>query len=493
MENQETRYLYGAAVQGIQAFVFSTNELKDIVGASELVDSICKECFQEFSSGGEIIVSAAGNIKCVFKKEEDCKKAVREFPRKVMIAAPGITISQAVVKMTPGQRYGDVADLLETKLRAQRNRPYRSMTAGLMGMERAPKTGLPAYAIDKGTAIDLATWKKRAYSRRTDLFFKFFGNKVPLDAVAWNFEDMTRQNAWIAVIHADGNSLGEVVANVGKDEKMMAEFSHDLERATSLSANQAYQDLAEKCDIKGEKEIIPVRPIVLGGDDLTIVCRGDLALPFTESFIRHFEENTKPVMEKLKDRTQLLHLTACAGIAFIKSSYPFYYGYRLAELLCSRAKQDTKKNGIAPAPSCVMFHKVQSSFVEEYDEIALKELTPCKGHSYEYGPYYLREMPGRWTIEKLTGSVKNLEGKEGNAIKADIRQWLTFMADTPLKAKKKRDRVMKISPQQSKEIFKTATDYDTRNGIYVYPAYDILSLHSISMTINHRNTLNESK
>lgn len=34
-----TKYLYGASVQGIQQFIFQTNELKDIVGASELVSS----------------------------------------------------------------------------------------------------------------------------------------------------------------------------------------------------------------------------------------------------------------------------------------------------------------------------------------------------------------------------------------------------------------------------------------------------------------------
>ena len=34
------KYLYGAAVQGIQNFIFQTNELKDIAGASELVEKL---------------------------------------------------------------------------------------------------------------------------------------------------------------------------------------------------------------------------------------------------------------------------------------------------------------------------------------------------------------------------------------------------------------------------------------------------------------------
>lgn len=34
------RYLYGASVQGIQSFIFATNRLREIVGASDLVEEI---------------------------------------------------------------------------------------------------------------------------------------------------------------------------------------------------------------------------------------------------------------------------------------------------------------------------------------------------------------------------------------------------------------------------------------------------------------------
>ena len=94
-----SRYLYGAAVQGIQDFIFKTNELKHIIGASELVEQICTKAFDEYAKPGESVVRAAGNIKVIFDNEEDCRNAVREFPKKVMTMAPGITISQAVVPL----------------------------------------------------------------------------------------------------------------------------------------------------------------------------------------------------------------------------------------------------------------------------------------------------------------------------------------------------------------------------------------------------------
>ena len=48
-----SKYLYGAAVQGIQGFIFKTNELRHIVGASELVEQICTSAFDEFARNGE--------------------------------------------------------------------------------------------------------------------------------------------------------------------------------------------------------------------------------------------------------------------------------------------------------------------------------------------------------------------------------------------------------------------------------------------------------
>lgn len=483
MENQMTRYLYGAAVQGIQAFIFSTNELKDIVGASELVDSICKDCFQEFGTKGKKIVSAAGNVKCIFYNEEDCKKAVKFYPKKVMTMAPGITISQAVVKINPGEKYEDAANKLEIRLRAQRNKPCNSMTIGLMGMERAPKTGLPAYMSDHGKLVDFATFQKREYNKKTVLFHKFFDKGVSMDMVPWNFEDITRQNSWIAIIHADGNGLGEVVSCIGKDENLMAFFSKQLEEATSKAATQAYLEMINDKNYICSKDIIPFRPIVLSGDDLTVVCRADLAIDFTKSYLSHFEENTKSFMVELKDEVTMSCLTVCAGIAFIKASYPFYYGYDLAESLCSRAKKDAQRE-----KSCLLFHKVQSCFVEEFEEIIKKELTPSENHSYEFGPYYLKRKAERWTIDELMKNVKELNKEENNSAKTAIRQWLTAMADSPLKAKKKKERVLKVSDKSNKEIFQIATDATNRSGQKVYPAYNLLSLHSIFMRIKKKET-----
>jgi len=503
-----SKYLYGASVQGIQAFIFQTNELKDIVGASELVQEICTDKFMEIPFEDKkkvkdgIVVQAAGNIKCIFENKEDCMKAVLTFPKMVMEAAPSITISQAVVKMEGRfESFDKAVDELEKRLRTQRNRPTASQTLGMMGIERSRKTGLPAVEWDGNDAIDIGTHKKRERYQILSLCEKSFGkNETASRDVAYDIGDMTWRNDWIAIVHADGNGLGEVVREIGSNAERLKEFSNKLDEATKSAAQAAFQAIKKKYyDDESERpwgsKRIPLRPAVLSGDDMTIICRADLALDYTKEFIRNFETATAEMGYPL---------TACAGIAFIKSSYPFYYGYKLAEALCDQAKKDSKSEEMRQANdqkilSSIMFHKVQSSFVKEYSDIVKKELmTEDRKVFFDFGPYYLNadaKLQDRWSVERLEQSVERLSSEEGNAVKSAVRRWLTAMANNRSLADQMKKRSQNIISQENlrKEYNALTTgvqlnrkprvDNDADN-VETYPAYDVLSLQ----TINNQET-----
>lgn len=492
----ETKYLYGASVQGIQGFIFQTNDLKDIVGASELVEQICTNMFDEFMGSGQIVVKAAGNIKCIFEDKAECEKAVRYFPKKVMEAAPGVTISQAVVPMkNKKEDFEKAVEELERLLHVQRNKPLRNITYGGMAVMRSRTTGLPAVDVEEtkdGTVFfDEGTLAKRRFSnpQHTDnttmkLAEKSFGIKgLYTGSVAFDIEKITDKNDWIAVIHADGNGLGQIVAQKNKDPHGLQIFSDSLDIATKKSAQQAFADIIKAEDYNPTGKVIPFRPVVLGGDDMTVICRASLAMRYVVSYIKHFEDNTKKMVGQM--------LTACAGIAYIKSSYPFHYGYRLAEALCEEAKKDAKKpehlnNGLAP--SCIMFHKIQGSYIGSFSQIEQNELTIKNRHdegkySLEFGPYYLNKMEDRWTVSDLRNNTAKLVGEDGNAAKSDIRQWLTLMNDAIAHAEQKEKRVNAISSGAVRGIFNIATNHEQRGDTYVYPAYDMLQLLTVETQI----------
>lgn len=317
----------------------------------------------------------------------------------------------------------------------------------------------------------MKSWKKKKVNKT--LFQIFTGEEdVKYRDMGLEIKDLTGENDWIAIIHADGNSLGEVVKALGsEDGEKLCEFSKNLDEATRQAAQEAYKEIKNEYEGKIDFKKHPIRPIVLGGDDLTVICRGDIAIDFVKTYICQFESETENLLSR--------KLTACAGIAFIKSSYPFSFGYELAETLCGLAKKDAKsdviKKGIEEmVPSCLMFHKVQSSFVEDYEAIKQKELTLKDGSSLCYGPYYLTPQEGRWTIEKLCKTAADFAMEKNNSVKTSVREWLTKMHEDTEAAKQYSERVKAISGKS--ELYECATTESARKS---YPAYDILSLVTI--------------
>ena len=521
-------YLYGAAVQGIQNFIFQTNELKDIVGASELVEAVCTSAFDEFGSDpSKSIVRAAGNIKYDFDDEEQCKKAVLEFPKKVQGMAPGITISQAVVEYEPkepqsqtqvqgisqavekydqkAEQFSNIVKQLGSFLRIQRNCPARSNVHGLIGTRRSRKTGLPAVAIQYNDYLDEPTFKKKERAEEATYnvcekafgvnFVRKYNKKIP-----FNIGEITKRNNWIAIVHADGNGFGKIFQKVGHDKEKLSVFSKRVDELTQNAARMAFADIKGAIDeeLNTPQCFIPIRPVVLNGDDLTVIIRGDLALPYANAFLKNFEKVTADELQSEFGGG----LTACAGVAFIKSSYPFYYGYALAEDLCARAKNKAKKLNEDLAPSCLMFHKVQDSFVENYEKIIERELTPSVGLSFEFGPYFIEidKQTGYWTVKDLLDSQKKLTGEEGNIIKSHLRKWieLLYVPQEDI-TNRNNDEVGNGLAEQylnrfksllsdkslsfSEELTTGRRDMRVRNHIEktikTYPTYDVLALHSI--------------
>jgi len=537
-----TKYLYGAAVQGIQSFIFQTNKLKEIAGASELVERICKDLFKKtFEDAGagtlkkeNTILTAAGNIKYLFENDETTQMeyVVKHFPKEVMTFAPGITISQALVEVKD-ELNKDHIDDLERNLRSQRNRVVRPSDLGFLAAVRSRRTGLPAVTIDeKGGEKDYrdeGTHKKvtiiekeQKKEERGRLANTFFGKDYPHE-LSLDFEKMAKTRSsnysWLAIIHADGNNMGLMLQNLADEMKKegkynkdaFRDFSRKIQKSTEEAASEAFSALSDDMD----KEIVhynenlekkngfpynvPFRPIVIGGDDVTIVCRADFALEYTANFLRLFEEKTKENLESLGYDSLKNGITACAGIAYVKYSFPFHFGYELAEELCSEAKKVAKKvakkMNTDRSPACVLFHKIQDSFVVDYKTIKEKELSTDEGVRFDYGPYFLHkeEADGFFTIEQLTDKVnvfkekEKKESKEGSALKSHLRQWLTDLHNNPELAEQKIKRMLTTINQSKlsktgltnpENLFDLRKDGD--ENLKFTPVFDWLTIHSIN-------------
>lgn len=504
------KYLYGAAVQGIQSFIFQTNKLQEIVGASELVEEICTNKFWEVAGINEddpnIILNAAGNIKYIFDDEQRCRDFVRKFPKEVMEMAPGITISQAVVSYQE-EELNESLQELENKLREQRNRIPIPFEAGFMGTERSRRTGGVAFEKNflskEDEIIDEATWKKLNKRNSRKLFENISGLKdFRTEELLFNTDDL--KGSWMAVIHADGNGLGTIIQNMNgalkdkNDEEVKRAFK-TFSNAIDISTKKAAQNVFKEMGIQKEGKAFPIRPIILGGDDITIIIRADLALDFAQKFLEEFETQTEKEFSFLKNQYQIdgfeKGITACAGIAFVKKSYPFHYAVDLAEKLCGDAKNFVKgktdeyenhhpgMNDLIPK-SALEFFKVQDSFIESSLSNMKKRVADANGYDFNYGPYLIHSEKGFADVNEIFEKLKVVKEHgekhdkgESNGI-SKLRQWVTEVYKDKTTAEFFLERMKSVNTKFYNEMkIDDERTEDKRSGKQKSIIYDVIQLN----------------
>lgn len=407
-------HLYGFTVQGIQSYIFQTNNLREIIGASEIVEAVCTTWFSDFCKKngikGESIQQAAGNIK-FFAEEKDAESIFKDFGDCVRQNAPGLPFSQAVVKDLD-------FDALDSALSAQRNIPLQDFDIGHMARQMAKSTGDMAVSMDsiknenylkKRNSIDRTNLAKFNKSSIADESLREKAGILNRKALVDDFEEMASEgkHSWLALIHIDGNGMGNHIGDlikIYKDDSVaraiaIREFAENISKSTNEAFKKAYEEIFGQF---GEDKI-PFRPLILGGDDVTLILRAEFAIPFIQVFLNEYEiESEKNTGRKF---------TACAGIAFVKAKFPFHYTTELAEELCKAAKESCNRQ-----KSGFVFHKVLDSFISNYEELVDRELTLPDSTKISKGFYGINDIP------ELLEKTQKLKAEKG--LKNAMRQWL---------------------------------------------------------------------
>jgi hypothetical protein len=141
----------------------------------------------------------------------------------------------------------------------------------------------------------------------------------------------------------------------------------------SFLENQEKKAIRRGKPLTDDEKKLPIVPLVLGGDDLTIICNGVYAIKFTKDFLLEFERQAKTH----KDINKITELGICAGIAIIKPHFPFHQAYKLAEQLLQSAK---KTKSISTSLSAFDYHILYDSSGTTLEEI--REKTPFVARPY---------------------------------------------------------------------------------------------------------------
>jgi hypothetical protein len=535
---QFVTYSYLFEAKSIQSYIFATNKLKEIIGGSELIEQLTsdngllKQTLQSLrlEEGKDIKLSRCGGAAFyAFGAKEPIEKLANLWPLVFRQYAPDMEFIHAKAK---GENPVVAFKTAHDTLMADRNRPKVKLPQAGVYTLRFGRTGEPVTQVVRigkdVERVDQITAKKREFANSEALIKRVqkdsTRNQWPVNLTPENDDDKDfpfKDNRLIGLIHADGNGFGqllmdlkEVVDDKSNDAindknyiKVFRAISEAIKAATEAAAEQAVTQTLTLED----RGLYPARPIVLGGDDLTMIVRTDLALPFTQAFLKAFEQESQNQFNKLREAHPDLNkilpekLTACAGIVYAKSSQPFSALHDLAEGLCKHAKKIAKKDENLldgkQVPSSLSFYRVTSTLLDNFDDVLKRELTADK-ITLSRGCYTLEShkyLPNLTDLLKLQkfleqseisrGALRQITGllhQSAEQAQSRYRRWKEVMIERDEKEKKNNWKTfdeLRIKLSHFPEKEKTGTDFNIEHKQAV-PFEDVLSLSAVGNNIN---------
>lgn len=415
-----------------QRFIFSSTRLKENVGASfqiTLLDSWVEESVTKLNLSVQWVSRSSGRLLLVLDCDSSARKLIGEVTRRAHAEAPEMDVSGVFVHMVSSYLSGDdlrAADHVAYQYALNRS-PALSRFAQIPFLLWANDSSLPAAPsyLDGGeaaapsSALDgrALSLPARVKVRQANLARDHFLNLARVQRLLYDEDEKLARDptkleellqtaseggvgvpSKVAVIHIDGNGVGgvmrrldEVLSERGggalKGELEVAEGDSDalrvfvlkiserLDAAVKLAFRSAWERVAKLArkdaeDSNRRYTAIPVVPVILGGDDVTVITSGDYALPFAAAYLRYYEEATgnDPILRYLTPPKgqDTGPMTAAAGVAIVKRNFPFHIGYELAEKLVNRAKKVGKT--AQPPCSTLDYHVLFDTTVLDPDE-----------------------------------------------------------------------------------------------------------------------------
>ena len=373
--------------RSIQRYIFSGNRLRTNVGASYivdriffdvLIDGVLKKIFpdENFSAVEDawnpandlaapwekmraccVAYVGGGNALVLFDSSAEDRRVevVKKFTRKLLVERPGLKVGAALgeLQLVDGELKG--IDELYIAIKENQNKIFPAVNVPYTGLTLSCEINGEAanFCRREGGELRFISQETAVKSNFADAANVDLRNRFDEIFALKNFEQMnfefpseidklgqTEGENYFAIVHVDGNNMGlKFQACNGLTERR--KLSREIRRKTEGS----FAELLRKIFLmktsggfdkilKLGKDNLPIRPLIIGGDDVTFLCPANVAILFTKTLVELFEHLTEKISR---------HMDACAGIAILPTKYPFFRGYKLAEQLCDSAKKAMRK------------------------------------------------------------------------------------------------------------------------------------------------------
>jgi len=400
-------------VKGIQSFIFAVPRLKYIVGGSILIDEFdrvtiprlaCDEANRLFSGGGKGVFTCKSQM------------VAQGIKTKILAAAHDVGLSVAI---------GESDDYSEAAQCADRFYPFMPSENELDGHPCSASGLYPVVATPQsdGThpVIQKRIFQKRNLIRRqlenrllTDFNIPQVTTQAQNGLVEF-FHDISDENdegrralgalggrhRW-AIICMDGNDIGSQFRHFNStnpSETEMQEWvramSESLDKCSLHASSQACQEVirqwasdqrrVENATTSDGTVILPIRPVVVGGDDIVVLCHAGYAIDFVKEACRAFSEESIRQGESHPNLWSATggRLTISAGVLFCPIPLPLHMAIPYTESLLGSAKGEGRKHAQDghPSPACIDFEVITETMLDTVADRRNRELRFIDGDS----------------------------------------------------------------------------------------------------------------
>lgn len=440
-------------IRSKQAYIFRTNAIREITGASALIRDAWDMLIDEAEALGISAVRAedgdvfslthafdggvsmvelfrgGGNTTILYRDMDCCRLVNAAFTRRLLDDCPGMIPLCVAVEAT-GDYRADYSRLMVAVVKAKNRMNYGGDVTMLPFSLMDRKTFQPITAVvsrlGKPQEVTAEALAKRAKADRDPR--------------------ITRENRWLddliddnddrrllAVVHADGNNMGvKIQAYLGNESDYdvcvpkMRCFTRETARAfTGEETGCPKAEMDTFARARGWR----VRWIVNDGDDATFVCDAHSALELTECYLRAVSMQRPEALTDAEGRP--FQFSSCAGICIFHSHYPFAMAYEMAEAACDSAKGPVHRE--QPVDEAWLdFHYIHSGLNGSLS--ALRERHMTTGLMARPWGVVSADESGPFTLHRLFATVDIL--KEAGVSRTRIKTLGGTVENDPALAKK---------------------------------------------------------
>lgn len=400
-------------VKGIQSFVFAVPRLKYIVGGSVIIDQFDRETIPQLAMDGATCLFSGGG-KGVFGCEDAA--ATNSIKDHIINAAHTVGLSVAI---------GVSTDYSEAARCADQFYPYMPGTDELDGhpcqasclypvpmhsesenvhpvvRKRVFQRGdLLRRRLEERLLKDLRISQIKAQAESGQVeFFHDIADDSDEGLCAW--DALGGRGRW-AIICMDGNDIGSQFREFqtsDPSETEMREYvkamSDALDACSQIAAARGCEEVLRQWASEADRVdnattvdgtvILPIRPILVGGDDIVVLCHPQYAFDFVQEACLAFTAQSEIEANKLKNLWPATggSLTVSAGVLFCPIPLPLHMAIPYAESLLASAKGEGRKHSRDGHPSapCIDFEVVTESMLDMVADRRNRELRFVDGDS----------------------------------------------------------------------------------------------------------------